>query len=68
MKKKKVLSDDYGRLLPREEVYKILYEILATTKKEDLFPEAYRRAVSNLERAGLIPPENPTPDQHQTQP
>lgn len=68
MKKKKILSDDYGRLLPREELYKILYEILATTKKEDLFPEGYKRAVRNLENAGLIQRLEPTPDPRQTQP
>jgi hypothetical protein len=59
---------DFGRFMPQEEVEKSLNEFLARTKPEDIFPEAYKRAVANLERAGLIPRlDDSTPDQHQTQ-
>jgi hypothetical protein len=73
MKKKKVISDDYGRNLSREEMNRIADEILASTKPEDLFPEAYKRFVEHidmLEREGLIEtdPDDPTPDPHQTPP
>ncbi|MEJ0032610.1 MAG: hypothetical protein WDO15_20645 [Bacteroidota bacterium] len=57
MKKKKVLSDDYGRNLTTEERQKIVEEILRTTKPEDLFPEAYKRFVEHmdmLDREGLL--------------
>ncbi|MEI9919783.1 MAG: hypothetical protein WDO14_13440 [Bacteroidota bacterium] len=57
MKKKKVRTDDYGRNLTTEERQKLVEEMLATTKPEDLFPEAYKRFVEHmdmLEREGLL--------------
>ena len=58
----------YGPFLTEEEREKRLDDFLARTSDEDLFPEAYKRFISNLERAGLIPPLETTPDQHQTPP
>ena len=57
---------DFGRFLPGEEVHRRLEAFLARTTPEERFPEAYKRAVANLERAGLIPPLDPKPDPHQT--
>lgn len=59
---------EFGRFLTREEREKRLNAFIARTTPQERFPEAYKRAVENLERAGLIPRLDPKPDPHQTQP